>query len=240
MRASRRSFLGAGLAGASFLVTGTALRAAAQSHAVSVLRGALELGRRLRGGELSPLAWQDAMEATLRAASVDELRDAIGLELLRGEAPRVRRGAAVQLVPLTERLDPDEGAAMRVFFFHAGRTDPPHCHFNMVTAHVVLAGRFRVRHFERLAEGADHFVIRPSRDREIGPGEATSISDLRENGHWHAALTDGVLLDVEQGRLDPSVPPRRRQMMDPTVAAAPDGTIRAPFLARGEALRRFG
>jgi hypothetical protein len=241
MSNSRREFMSSAfLLGGALTLTTRSLRAAPQTRGVAMLREALELGRRLRRGELTQVQWQDAIGPILRGATVEEIRDAIGLEMIRERTPRVRLGAAIERVPLISRLNPDDGAAVRVFFFGAGRTDPPHCHFNQVTAHIVLAGKFRVRHFERLREVPGAFVLRPSHDREIGVGESTSISDQRDNAHWHAALTDGVLLDVEQGRLDPSLPIRNRQMLDVGVAPSADGSILAPCLNRQAALRKFG
>lgn len=239
MHTSRRDFLVGALA-AGLMLSTESLRAAPQTRAVTMLREALELGRRLRRGEITQLVWQDRIGPILRSATVEEIRDAIGLELLREKTPRVHLGAAVKPLPLTAKLNPDEGAALRVFFFSAGRTDPPHCHFNQVTSHLVLAGKFRVRHFERLREEDGGFVLRPSHDREIGVGDSTSISELRDNAHWHAALTDGVLLDVEQSRLDPSRPPRHRQMLDVSAPPRADGSILAPCLDRETALRKFG
>lgn len=228
------------LLGGVLTLSTRALRAATQTHAVVMLREALELGRRLRRGEITQIQWQDTIGSILRSASVEEIRDAIGLEMIKERTPRLRLGAAVQSVPLIGRLDPDEGAAMRVFFFGAGRTDPPHCHFNMVAAHIVLAGQFRVRHYERLREETGGFVLRSSHDRVIGVGDCTSISEQRDNAHWHAALTEGVLLDVEQGRLNPSLPIRRRQMLDLGVPPSADGSIMAKCLDRQTALHRFG
>jgi hypothetical protein len=230
----------AGTLGGVLTLSVQSLRAAPKTRAVTMLREALELGRRLRRGEITQLQWQDAIGPILRSATVEEIRDAIGLEMIRERTPRVHRGAAIKNVPLVAKLNPDEGAAMRLFFFQAGRTDPPHCHFNQVTSHIVLAGQFRVRHFERLREVQGGFVLRKSHDRVIGIGDSTSISDHRDNAHWHAALHDGVLLDVEQGRLDPSLPIRKRQMLDLGVAPLADGTIVAPCLDRETALRRFG
>jgi hypothetical protein len=242
MHTGRRAFLtGALLGGVITLSThGQALRASPQVRGLAMIREVLELGRRLRRGEITQVQWQDAIGPILRGASIEEIHDAIGLEMVRERAPRVRLGAAIQTVPLPSRLDPDEGAAVRVYFFRAGRTDPPHCHFNQVTAQIVLAGQFRVRHYERLREAVGAFVLRPSHDRVIGVGDCTSISDVRDNAHWHAALTDGVLLDVEQGRLDPRLPIRRRQMVDVGVAPLADGSIVASCLDRQTALRRFG
>jgi hypothetical protein len=240
MANSRREFLAGALSGGVLTLSTRSLRGAPQTRGVAMLREALELGRRLRRGEITQLKWQDSIGPILRGASVEEIRDAIGLEMIRERTPRVRLGAAITPVPLVKQLQPDDGAAMRVFFINAGRTDPPHCHFNQVTAHIVLAGKFRVRHFERLREARDAFVLRPSHDRVIEIGDSTSISDVRDNAHWHAALTDGVLMDIEQGRLDPSLPPRHRQMLDVSVPPLADGTIVARCLDKQTALCRFG
>lgn len=237
---SRREFLAGALLGGVLTLSTRSLRAAPQTRGVAMLREALELGRRLRRGEITQLQWQDAIGPILRSATIEEIRDAIGLEMIRERTPRVRLGAAIKPVPIVKQLNPDEGAAMRVFFINAGRTDPPHCHFNQVTAHIVLAGKFRVRHFERLREERGAFVLRPSHDRTIEIGDHTSISEVRDNAHWHAAITDGVLLDVEQGRLNPNLPIRNRQMIDVSVTPQKDGSIIAPCLDKETALRRFG
>lgn len=237
---ARRTFLERAASLGAFALSSGSLTAFAQRHPTSTIASALRLGRRLRRGEITQTQWQDSIGPILQSLTVDELSDAVGLAALRTRARRVVRGMAMVPVPLIETLDHDEGAAMRVFFFRAGRTDPPHCHFNSVTAHMVLSGRFRVRHWDRLREEPGRFVLRATRDRRIGPGDLTSISELRENAHWHEALTDGVLIDIEQGRLDPSRPPRPRQMLDPTAAPRRDGTILAPALTDAQALRRFG
>ncbi len=216
------------------------LSAFAQSHPLSMLSDALRLGQRLRRAEITQTDWQDQIGPIMQRVTPDELAAAIELEALRRRAPHVTRGTAVVPVPQLNSLAHDDGAAIRVFFFRAGRTDPPHCHFNSVTAHRVLSGRFRVTHWDRIREEPGRFILRPSRVRTIGPGELTSISELRENAHWHEALTDGVLIDIEQGRLNPAIPPRNRQMIDPTAPARADGTIVARALTGDEAHRRFG
>ncbi|MBL8677840.1 MAG: hypothetical protein JNK05_01645 [Myxococcales bacterium] len=237
---SRRTFVDRALALGAIALSSRSLTAFAQSNPTSTIASALRLGRRLRRGDITQIQWQDSIGPLMQSLTADELSDAVGLEALRRRARQVPRGMSMVPVPLLDTLDHDDGAAMRVFFFRAGRTDPPHCHFNSVTAHMVLSGRFRVRHWDRLREEPGRFVLRPTRDRRIGPGDLTSISEQRENAHWHEALTDGVLIDIEQGRLDPSRPPRSRQMLDPTTPPRRDGTIVAPALTVPQALRRFG
>ncbi|MFK7984417.1 MAG: hypothetical protein AB8I08_00170 [Sandaracinaceae bacterium] len=262
---TRRTFLGGALLGGAALVGGGSV-AVAQSDEVpssegssdetapapssregdpagpvAVLRAAVETGRRLRRGEITQLGWQEEVERLLSACAPDHLARAVDLSRLRRRARPVARGASILRVPLFDSLNGDVGADMKVFFLRAGHSDPPHCHFNLVAAHVVLVGSFRVRHYARLTEDAASVALRPTHDRTIGPGQVTSISDHRDNAHWHLAQTDGVLLDVQQGRIDPSLPIRRRQMLDvDRGTSGPDGSLRAPKLSRGSALRRYG
>ena len=121
-----------------------------------------------------------------------------------------------------------------------GRANPPHAHDNMVSMHFVLRGRFRVRHYDRVRDEPAALVLRPTIDRIIGPGEATTISGERDNVHWHVAETDGVLLDVLCAGL--AERPTETHLVDP-VRAEPlsDGLLRAPILPTvSEALERFG
>jgi len=249
MRPSRRTFLRASAVGGALAVSGVSPALAPRAARADLrlpasvqrtFREALALGRGVRRGELTQLDWQERIGEVLLTSSVAELRAALDLDALARRARPVTRGCSIVPLALGPDLDPDEGAAMRVFFFETGRGDPPHVHFNSVTCHIVLAGRFRVRHYERIAEEGDAFLLRPTRDREISEGQSTSISELRENGHWHHCLEHGVLLDVEQGRLDPTIPPRNRVLVDLSVPPRADGTILAPALTRSAALRAYG
>ena len=239
----RRKFMGAlgALALAPASMAAAQPRALSAADGLATLQAALDRGRQLRDGDFTPLRWQDEVMRILAGSDLDALATAVDLpRMLRG-VQRPSRGARVVRIPGFSRLDSAEGADVKLFFFGPGRVDPPHVHFNLVAAHLVLQGQFRVRHFERVHEESDGFVIRPTRTRRIGPGEVTSISDVRENGHSHEAITAGVLLDVQQGRIDPTRPVRRRELLD-VARAQPrdDGTWLARRITQTEALRRFG
>lgn len=247
--ASRRDFLGGALLGGAGLIAGrssasaqpSTSESASRSDPVDALREAVRRGRQLRLGEITQLEWQDQVERILGGCDPEALARAVDLPALRRRARPVARGASILRAPLFASLDADEGADVKVFFLRAGRSDPPHCHFNLVAAHIVLQGDFRVRHYDRMEEDGELIALRPTRDRTIGPGRVTSISDDRDNAHWHLAQTDGVLLDVQQGRIDPSLPIRRRQMLDIDAAESrSDGALLARKLTRGAALRRYG
>ena len=53
----------------------------------------------------------------------------------------------------------------QIFAMRKGRSVVPHGHDNMATGFLVLKGNFRGRHYDRLEDHADHYIIRPTLDR---------------------------------------------------------------------------
>jgi quercetin dioxygenase-like cupin family protein len=204
--------------------------ALASPNAKRLLRQAQDLSRELSGG-----AWQTAIEKLLAGADVEAIAEAIDLDRLLEKAPKVERGARVFAVPSQPWLS-SAGAQVKLFAFEPGRANPPHAHDRMVSVHLVLRGRFRVRHFERVRDESDTIVIRPTIDRTLGPREATSISDARNNVHWHVALERGVLLDVVAATQE-----TRTHLIDPDRARREGDLWFAPRIDRVEdALRLYG
>ncbi|HZF48592.1 MAG TPA: hypothetical protein VE093_08090 [Polyangiaceae bacterium] len=243
---SRRSILGAalgfGMASlASAALASRALARTGKSAAEELARRAHEPSIALAEGKITQVAWQDAMAAIARDVPVEELAAALDLDALIAKAPSVERGASV--VPM--KLSPSPAFTPRfvtkLFVFKQGRANPPHAHDNMVSMHHVLRGRFRVRHFERVRDEPGGLVLRPTIDRKLGPGEATSISDARDNVHWHLAETDGVLLDVLCAGLD-QARETNTHLVDPVKAARlGGGLLRARRIKTvEEALASFG
>jgi len=208
--------------------------------AEDVFRRAESVSRALAEGRMSPTAWQESVEEVFRGASADELLRALDVESLIAAAPEAIRGAVI--LPLSPRL-PGLGPVRyltKLFVLRAGRGNPPHAHDHMTSMHYVLRGRFRVRHYDRVRDEPGAIVLRPTIDRELGPGEATSVSDRRDNVHWHFAESDGILLEVICAEL--SGLPTERHLVDPVRAEAlGEGLLRAPRVSSvGEALERFG
>ncbi|MDI1477570.1 hypothetical protein [Polyangium sp. y55x31] len=221
------------------LLPGSAAPAERRS-AENVFLAAREASRALVEGRSSPATWQELVEQAFGGASPEEIARAIDVESLLARAPAASRGAAV--VPFSTSLPGEDRPRIvtKLFVLRAGRANPPHAHDNMVSVHYVLRGRFRVRHYDRVRDEPGGIVLRPTIDRVLGPGEATSISDERDNVHWHVAETDGVLLDVLCADLEGR--PTDTHLVDP-VRAEPleGGLLRAPRLSTvGEALERFG
>jgi hypothetical protein len=49
------------------------------------------------------------------------------------------------------------GWGMSIFAIDKDSAITPHGHYNMVSAHLVLKGKFRVRHFDRIEEQSEHW-----------------------------------------------------------------------------------
>ena len=55
----------------------------------------------------------------------------------------------------------------QIFAMSKGRSVVPHGHDNMATGFLVVKGNFRGRHYDRLEDHSDHYIIRPTIDREF-------------------------------------------------------------------------
>jgi hypothetical protein len=240
----RRMLIGrrsAGLAVLSFLAFVRKSMAAPEARpADAVVRAALEAGERLARRDIDPARWQAEIDRILAGADVIGLAAAVDVDRLLRGVPRAKLGATVVAVPAS-RIPQPKASQVKLFAFDKGRANPPHAHDNMVSTHLVLRGRFRVRHFDRIRDEPEHVVIRPTIDRELGPGEHTSISDARDNVHWHHALSEGLLLDVVRAKVAADGPETTTQLLDPREALPTEGVLRARRIASvDEALRVYG
>src|SRR5262249_19128910 len=114
---------------------------------------------------------------------------------------------------------------------------------NMVSAHLVVRGRVRVRQFDRVADEPAALVLRPSFDAVQTPGQLTSISDHADNVYWLlAAAEPPFTFDAILDNLDPSRPwPYRQTFLDVDRAERlPAGLLRAPRLPVAAAIAKYG
>ena len=202
-----------------------------------------DLAGSVKGGAIAQVEWQDRAEALFARVDPRDLMQLIDFERLARTArlDRVAKTALPVNLPRVEGL-PDELAFGDLFFaLNPGNAVPPHGHLNMVTGFVVLQGRFRARHFDRLEDHPDHMLLVPTIDRTFLPGDASTISDHRDNVHWFLAEGErGYLFNVHVHHLDPAVDQHGRILVDPTVAPLADGRIRAPKIDEERCRALFG
>jgi len=184
------------------------------------------------------------VRALLERVPLEDLVRGIDLERLIRETvlPDDRAATRDPVFPPLEGLAPLRSCIRRVFLLKKGRAIVPHGHRNMVSGHLVIHGRFQVRHYQRLGDEPGHMIVRPTIDRESRPGMATTVSDAQDNVHWLTALSDvACTFDVIVTDLDPSRPTRFMDFIDP-LRAEPmgEGRLRAPRLEMAEVFRRYG
>jgi hypothetical protein len=111
----------------------------------------------------------------------------------------------------------------------------------MVSAHLVLSGKLRVRSFDRLADEPEHLLIRPTVDATIAPGACSTMSAQRNNIHWFTALTGRAFtLDVVVSDLVAGDEPFHIDLIDPDGGTKlGDGTIRAPRIDWKTSVRKY-
>jgi hypothetical protein len=130
----------------------------------------------------------------------------------------------------------------QIFALRKGRSVVPHGHDNMATGFLILRGRFRGRHWDRVEDHDDHYLIRPTMDRAFAPGGFSTVSDHRDNVHWFTAESDDAFLfNIHVLGVDPAYPkPTGRVYVDPLGETVADGLIKAPKITATQARERYG
>lgn len=243
--ASRRALLRLGPVALLWLLHARRALAApvhAAAHEQLVALGELALA--LRHGELDPVAWQDEMARRVAAIDVAEVISAIELDRLVAaqgplpdDRPHVQRLSLAALDELLARA----GATLKLFSLAPGRAIVPHGHHGLVSMHWVLRGALHGRSFDRIERTPTHVIMRPTLDRVLRAGAATSVSEHRDNIHWFVAV-DGpaFALDVLVSRLAPPGPHGRFYVDVRAAEPAGEDRLRAPIVSAAEARRRYG
>ena len=215
------------------------------------LRKTVALHRGLRGGGLSPTAWRRAMDELFRKVGLETLVQGLDLNRFIDKQRPTDNLAVIQNIPLPEvaGLAPMPAFGHKIFVLRRGGAIIPHAHNDMVSAHLVVKGRFHVRTFNRRFEKETEpgfLALEPSLDRIFGPGEVITMADDYDNVHWLVATTDtAVTFDIPvtalgSGRSYPN-PANRYSMIfvDPLFGIRDDGLLRGRILDFDGAVRQF-
>ena len=123
-----------------------------------------------------------------------------------------------------------------------GRAVVPHGHENMCTGFIVLRGKFRGRHYDRLETKTDHYIIKPTIDQEFAAGGCSTISDHKDNIHWFTCNSDsGYIFNAHVIGYDPKIKEASgRLYLDPEGDKLAGGLIKAPKMNSGECHKKYG
>jgi hypothetical protein len=112
----------------------------------------------------------------------------------------------------------------------------------MCTGFIVLRGNFHGKHYDRLETLKDHYIIKPTIDREFKAGELSTISDHKDNIHWFTALSDtGFVFNTHFDGYDKTIKEATgRLYLDPEGDKLEGGLIKAKKMSGVECHKKFG
>ncbi|MCB1049024.1 MAG: hypothetical protein KDC71_00385 [Acidobacteria bacterium] len=212
-------------------------------------QGHQALATALRQAETDPMMWQDAVQTLCQDIDLAELLRLLDFEHLYAQQQLPKQGSKIFRVQTEAFGAQTVRLAPKIFANAKGTAVVPHVHNQMVSAHLILAGRFHVRTFDRQfsEETHGHVLLKPHMDRILGPGDVSTMSDDRHNGHWLVAQSERAFtLDIALTELPFSKPyanPGNAYSMifvDPTGPLSAQGWIEAPILDYEIAMARFG
>ena len=242
----RREFLGGFLSAFAMVALVREARAASPAGRGSAARwieGQQDIAEALAAGRISGLAWAREVERLGAEVDLAELMALVRRSHLVPANPASSHDPAKRFVRfLDEESRPRRlayGAAL--FDFAPGNVITPHGHRHMVSAHMVVEGRFRVRNFDRLGDEGEAMRLRPTRDYVAGLGTVSTMCDERDNVHWFVPLGGAATtFDVIIAGLDEGAPDYLIQAVDPLRAQRrADGTLLAPIIDFEESSRRY-
>src|SRR5262245_35749122 len=162
------------------------------------LKELVEMTKDLRGRKLTDLEFQTKMEDLYKRVDLAALCTLIKLDQVE-KKPLPDSGALSAGFDLTkvEGMPASPGFGKQIFGCKKGRSIVPHGHHNMCTGFIVLKGKWQGRHYDRIETQKDHYVIKPTIDREFEPGDLSTISDHKDNVHWFKATSEvGYIFNV--------------------------------------------
>jgi hypothetical protein len=208
------------------------------------LKELVEMTKDLRGRKLTDLEFQAKMEDLYKRVDLQALVGLVKLDEIEARSKLPDNGALSRSTDLAkvDGLPANLGFGKQVFGCKKGRSIVPHGHANMCTGFIVLKGKWHGRHYDRVETLTDHYVIKPTIDREFGPGEMSTISDHRDNVHWFRASSDvGYIFNVHVIGYDPQIKDASgRLYLDPDGEKLSGGRIKAAKMTSEQCHKKYG
>ena len=226
------------------LVQCDALAANVKPDVADWLKQVNQLGLDLKDRKLKQIEWQAKIEELYGRVELQELLTLVDFAQLAKGVKLLDKGAAsLRFSFATPDGQPGSlSFGKQIFALGKDRSVVPHGHNNMATAFLILKGNFHGRHYDRVADEAEHYLIKPTIDREFGPGGCSTVSDFKDNIHWFKALDEpAFIFNIhvlhEEGKSDKST---GRVYLDPAGESVSGGLIRAPKITYKQSVERYG
>jgi hypothetical protein len=202
-----------------------------------------QLCQDVKGQKIKDVEWQAKIEELYGKVDLPALCQCLDLDRLAERAKLPDNGAASLGVDLSkvEGL-PKIVFGKQIFGLKKGRAVVPHGHDNMCTAFIVLRGDFRGRHYDRVEDNKDHYLIKPTSDRKYRPGEPSTISDHKDNVHWFIAESEpAFIFNIHVLGYNPeNKKSGNRVYVDPEGEKTSAGLIVAKKMSSAECHKKYG
>jgi hypothetical protein len=202
------------------------------------------LSQDLKSHKLKDVDFQTKLEELYKRVDLSELIKLIDLNRVTRDLKYPAKGARSLGIDFTkvEGLPKKLVFGKQIFALQKGRSIVPHGHDNMCTGFVVLRGSFQGRHYDRVEDNKDHYLIKPTIDRGFKPGESSTISDHKDNVHWFKAESPtAFVFNIHIMGYNPEgkeVP--RRVYVDPVGEKTSGGLIVAKKISSAECHKKYG
>jgi hypothetical protein len=201
------------------------------------------LAEALAAGRIGGRAWALEIERLAREIDVAALMAVVNRSQLRSAGAPFRNDPHKRFVRFLDGNGEPRRLAYGAALFDFGPHNvvTPHGHRHMVSAHLVVAGRLRVRNFDRLGDVGAAMRLRPTRDYVAGLGRVSTMCAERDNIHWFVPQGGPAMtFDVVVSGLDPGAPDHLIQAVDPLAGRREaDGTLIAPIIGFADSSRRY-
>lgn len=212
--------------------------------AAAWLKDLNELSQDLKQEKLSQTDWQQKVDELSEKVDLKDMLALIDFDkvIAKVQPPEEGERSLHPKLPAVEGLPTSLVFGHQVFVLGKGRSVVPHGHNNMATAFLILGGTFQGRHYDRLEDGDDHYIIRPTIDRSFGPGEHSTVSDFKDNIHWFQATSDrAYIFNIHVMNVNPGSKRRTgRVYLDPNGEKLSEGRIKAKKLTTKEVYKLYG
>jgi hypothetical protein len=203
-----------------------------------------DLSRDLKSQKLKDVDFQAKLEDLYRRVDLPELVKLVNLDQVSREVKFPKLGAANLGIDLSkvEGLPQRLVFGKQIFAMQKGRSVVPHGHDNMCTGFIILRGDFTGKHYDRVEDNKDHYLIKPTIDRQFKPGECSTISDHKDNVHWFKAESDtGFIFNIHvQGYNPENKKIASRVYVDPDGEKVAGGLIVAKKISSAECHKKYG
>ena len=203
-----------------------------------------DLSRSVKDGKIKDTDFQAKLEDLYKKCDLPELLKLIDFDKVVKTAKLPDNGAANLGIDLSkvEGLPQTLVFGKQIFGLKKGRSVVPHGHDNMCTGFIVLAGTFTGKHYDRVEDNKDHYLIWPTIDRGFKPGECSTISDHKDNVHWFKCDSEtGFIFNVHIMGYNPENKKNAaRVYVDPDGEKTSGGLIVAKKVTSAEAHKKYG